>query len=96
MRGRQARGEKCFISKEEAQEGNMRAEGQGRVKNDLWDGERISERSALTRLLSIMRAEGQGEREESRVHLLRAKELLCELICELDQDVVRATVGVPE
>ena len=46
MRRRQPRGEKCFIGKKEAQEGDMRAEGQGRVKNDLGNGERITEKLA--------------------------------------------------
>ena len=46
MRGHQSRSEECFIGKKEAQEGNMRAKDQRRAKNNLGNGERISERSA--------------------------------------------------
>jgi hypothetical protein len=68
IRGRQPRREKCFIRKEETQQGDMRAKGQGRVKNDLGNGECISKRLAQTRLLPIMSVEWVGRVKERQPH----------------------------
>lgn len=37
-----------------------------------------------------------GDRKYIRIHLLCAEELLRKLVRELDQDIVRSAVGVPE